>query len=251
MNIVNIKEIDLNNSFFHFTKKANLESIKSQGLTPTSGDASQMKKKKKPRVYMSKGGKGILGIKNSFIHEMKKLRICDIPLDYRSYFAITDYTSTEKVNEKDVYDAMEKRFKDEIYFKVDAVEGEDYDIKDFYPEELLSTFRASTNERDVKGKENHTILPSKLTIMISDKGDTVFDIVDYLYSRLLENARQQGKEESVRYANSDLDAFLTYIKNKKKMNFKESIKVTSKELQNNPKKEKCNTKEDDDSKEIE
>ena len=90
--------------------KENLENIKRDGLKASIGDASKLKSEKEARVYMAKGGKGLIGIKNSFIHEMKKLRICDIPAEYRKYFNIEDYSSEEQVKDNQVYNAMEKRF---------------------------------------------------------------------------------------------------------------------------------------------
>ena len=44
MNSVNIKDIDLNNSFFHFTTRDNIEQINQEGLKAQIGDASKMKK---------------------------------------------------------------------------------------------------------------------------------------------------------------------------------------------------------------
>lgn len=213
---VDINNIDLNQSFFHFTTKDNLERVAQEGLKAKIGGASQMKDEQKPRVYMSKGGKGVLGIKNSFIHEFKKLRICDIPEEYRKYFDIKDYSSTEQVRENDVYSAMEKRFKDEIYFKVDAIEGEDFIAEDFLPEELKNEAKSSNNLRDIKGKENNDIETEKLSLITTDKGNTAFDIVEYLYGRLLENAKNTGKEDIVRWANSDLDGMFEYIKQRDK-----------------------------------
>ena len=185
---VNINDIDLNNSYFHFTVKDNLEKINKEGLKVQIGDASKMKNEEKPRVYMSKGGKGVIGIKNSFIHEFKKLKICDIPIEYRKYFDIMDFSSNEQVNENDVYSAMEKRFKDEIYFMVDAVEGEDFLPEDFLPEELKNEIKSSNNMRDVKGKAYHDIEVQKLSLLKTDRGNTALDVVEYLYNRLLENA---------------------------------------------------------------
>lgn len=212
MNVVNIKDIDLNNSFFHFTTRENLEKIEIDGLKAQIGDASKMKTEEKARVYMSKGGKGILGIKNSFIHEFKKLRICDIPVEYRKYFEIKDFSSEEIVQENDVYIAMEKRFKDEIYFKVDAINGEDFIPEDFLPEELVNEINISNNIRDIKGKANHDISSDKLSIITTDKGDSTFEILEYLYNRLMENAKKNGKEDSVRWGLSDLDGMFSYIK---------------------------------------
>lgn len=221
---VNISDIDLNNSYFHFTCKDNLEQIISEGLKAKIGDASKMKSEEQSRVYMSKGGKGVLGIKNSFIHEFKKLRICDIPMEYRKYFDVVDYSKTEKVNEEDVYNAMEKRFKDEIYFKVDAKEGEDFLIEDQYNNVFAEDFsRESLREifeenpqRDVKGKANHDIDAKKMFLIKTNKGNTAFDIVEYLYNKLIENAKQKGKEDVVRLNNSDLDGMFEYINQKNK-----------------------------------
>lgn len=212
--IININEIDLNNSFFHFTCRENLENITREGLKSDIGDASKIKSEKEARVYMAKGGKGLIGIKNSFIHEMKKLRICEIPQGYRKYFDFENFSSEEQLQENEVYSAMEKRFKDEIYFKVDAIEGEDYIIEDFYPEELVNSFRTSNDYKDVKGKAGHDIETKKLWLLTTDKGDTAFDVVQYLYERLLENARKSGKQDVVREANSDLDGMFEYIKQK-------------------------------------
>ena len=218
MNIVNIKDIDLNNSFFHFTTRDSLEQINKEGLKAQIGDASKMKTEEKARVYMSKGGKGILGIKNTFIHEFKKLKICDIPFEYRKYFEIKDYSSEEIVQENDVYAAMEKRFKDEIYLKVNAISGEDFIPEDFLPEELTSKINSLNNIRDIKGKVDHDIVPDKLSIVTTDKGDSTFDILVYLYNRLMQNAKENGKEDSVKLALSDLDELFSYINQREKNN---------------------------------
>lgn len=210
----NIKDVDLINSFFHFTSRENLESIQQYGLRANIGSASKIVNEQKRRVYMSKGGKGIIEIKNSFIHKFKGLRICDIPLEYRRYFDIKDFLSTEQLGEKTVYEAMEKRFKDEIYFIIDSIEGEDFLPEDFLPEELVTEIRTAKSFRDIKGKENHDINVNKLTLLTTDNGSTSFDIIQYLYNRLLENARKNGCEASVRNVYSDLDGFFTYIKQK-------------------------------------
>ncbi len=219
---VDISGIDLNSSYFHFTRRDNLGRISREGLKPQIGGASKMKNEEQSRVYLSRGGKGIIEIKNSFIHEFKKLKVCDIPEEYRRYFDIKDYSSQEQVDEKKVYDAMEKRFKDEIYFQVNAKEGEDFLIEDQYDsvfsedfsKESLKEMFEQHPERDIKGKANHTIRPEQLTRLSTQKGDTAFDIVNYLYNRLLENAKKVGKEDSVKLVNSDLNSFFEYIKHR-------------------------------------
>ena len=59
----NIKDIDMNNAYFHFTEKGNLKSIAKNGLKAQIGDASKLVDDKS-RVCFSQGVKGILGIKN-------------------------------------------------------------------------------------------------------------------------------------------------------------------------------------------
>lgn len=214
METLNIKDIDLTYSFFHFTDKENFQSIQEYGLKANIGGASEIVNETKPRVYMSKGGKGIVEIKNSFIHKFKGLRICDIPLEYRKYFKLENFTSIEQISEEAVYEAMENKFKNEIYFKVDAIEGEDFLPEDFLPEEFIGEIRTSKPYRDVKGREDHDIDVKKLTLLTSDNGATALDITEYLYNRLLENAKKQGKEDYVRSTCSDLDGLFEYIKQK-------------------------------------
>ncbi len=200
MRDINIENLDLNNAYFHFTARENLPSIESQGLKAQVGDASKMVQDK-PRVCLSKGGKGILGIKNSFIHEFKKLRICDIPQGYRKYFDIKDFSSTEVVDESKVYDALEKRFRDEIYLVVNAREGEDF---------LSEEIHGLGSAYDIKGKENHDIDVSKIDRVETSRGDTALDVVQYIYNRILE--KNPGKENLVKSMNSDLSQMLDYIK---------------------------------------
>ena len=111
-----VEEIDVNKAYFHFTETKNLPSIEQYGLKAQVGDASQMVDDK-PRVCLSKGGKGILGIKDSFIRKFKETRICDIPEGYKKYFNITDFTSTKLIPPEVVYEGLQKRFEDEKDFK--------------------------------------------------------------------------------------------------------------------------------------
>lgn len=206
---VNIEDIDVNseNSYFHFTKREYLESIEKNGLRAQIGDASELVKDKS-RVCLSRGGKGILGIKNSFLFEFKNLRICDIPSGYRDYFNIEDFSSEEKIEIKDIYDAFEKRFKDEVYLLVDAREGEDFKSEDVY---------GSSSDFDIKGIENHDISKDKLKKVVSPNGsDTAFDIIKYMYNRILKN--NPGKEELIKGFISDLSDMMDYIKQKESRN---------------------------------
>ena len=211
MNNINIEDIDLNNTLFHFTAKDNLKSIEEKGLIAQIGDASKMVNDK-PRVCLSRGGKGLLGIKNSFIHMFKNLRICDIPEDYRKYFTINDFSDTSQVSLKLLYDAMERRFKDEIYLKVDAKEGVDF---------LREEIHGLGSDFDIKGKEGHNISPNKLSVVTTQTGNSALNIIQYIYNRLLE--KNPGKENIIRNMNSDLTEMLDYINLKSKISMKDIV----------------------------
>jgi len=70
-------------------------------------------------------------IKNSFIWEFEHAKICDIPEGYKKYFDIKDFSSTDLIPKEIVYEALKRKFENEVYLVVDAKEGED-----FLPEEI-------------------------------------------------------------------------------------------------------------------
>lgn len=221
-NEIDIEDIDISSSYYHFTSKENLEKIKKEGLKPQIGGASNIVDEKYERVYFSKGGKGVLEIKNSFINTFKDLSVCDIPDEYKKYFNISDFSSEEQINEKVLYDAMEKKFKDEVYFKLDIKEDEDFLIKDQYNEAFLEDFTKEAlremfeqnSQRDIKGKINHTIKPEKIEIIKTEKGSTAFDVVRTLYDKLLNIAKENDMEEIIKDNLSDLNNFFEYVKQK-------------------------------------
>ena len=211
MNTINIENIDLNNTFFHFTAKDNLKSIEEKGLIAQIGDASKMVNDK-PRICLSRGGKGILGIKNSFIHMFKNLRICDIPNEYKKYFEINNFSNTSQITPKLLYDAMERRFKDEIYLSVDAKEGEDF---------LSDEIHGLGSDFDIKGIEGHNISPDKLLLIITPTGNSSLDVIQYIYNRILE--KNPGKEKLIKNMNNDLAEMLDYLYLKNKVSTKNNI----------------------------
>lgn len=201
MDKIDIRNVDLVNSYFHFTKRTNLESIEESGLIAQVGNASQMVGDK-PRVCLSRGAKGMLGIINSFIHKFKECRICDIPEGYREYFHILDFSSEETLDEKIVYRALEKKLKQEVYLIVDAQEGIDFESSEIY---------GISAAYDIKGKENHNIEANKIKQLTSPKGDSTFQIINYLYERLLQ--KNPTQEKLIKQMLSDLAGMHEYINN--------------------------------------
>lgn len=199
-----IKDIDKSNAYFHFTDKENLKGIEREGLIAKIGDASKIVKDK-PRVCLSQGIKGILGIKNSFVYMFKHMRICDIPDGYKKYFDIVDFSSTELISEEKVYEGLKRKFENEIYLVVDAKEGEDFEEEETYG--LGSNF-------DIKGKENHNISPRKISRLCIPNVNNAWETITYLYNEMLDANHDQKSGYVIRYMNSSLDKMITYFKEK-------------------------------------
>ena len=117
--IVDIKKCDINNDYFHFTNKRNIDSILNNGLIPQVGTASKLVDDR-PNVSISKGGKGIMGIINSFIFKFEnEMKISDIPEEYKKYFTeIDDFTQSGNISTDIACKAMKRKLSDEVYFRV-------------------------------------------------------------------------------------------------------------------------------------
>lgn len=116
---IDIEKCDINNDYFHFTNKANVNSILNNGLIPAIGVASKLVNDRE-NVSVSKGGKGIMGIINSFIYKFyQEMRISDIPQEYYKYFIeISNFESNDDISKEIACRAMIRKLKDEVYFRV-------------------------------------------------------------------------------------------------------------------------------------
>lgn len=116
---IDIQDCDINNDYFHFTNKSNVESILNKGLIPTVGVSSKLVNDR-ANVSVSKGGKGIMGIINSFIYKFyQEMKISDIPEDYKKYFLeINDFEINDFISRETACNAMIRKLKDEVYFRV-------------------------------------------------------------------------------------------------------------------------------------
>lgn len=116
---IDIQDCDINNDYFHFTNKSNVDSILNNGLIPTIGVASKLVNDR-ANVSVSKGGKGIMGIINSFIYKFyQEMKISDIPEDYKKYFLeIKNFELNDFISKETACNAMIRKLKDEVYFRV-------------------------------------------------------------------------------------------------------------------------------------
>ncbi len=117
--MVDIKDCDLNNDYFHFTNCNNIDSILNNGLVPQVGTASKLVNDR-PNVSISQGGKGIMGIIGSFIYKFaKEMKASEIPEEYRKYFTeIIDFNQDEPIDKAMACEAMKRKLKDEVFFRV-------------------------------------------------------------------------------------------------------------------------------------
>jgi len=121
---ININDCDINNDYFHFTNKANVNSILNSGLIPSVGTASKLVGDR-ANVSVSKGGKGIIGIINSFIFKFYGLKVSEIPEEYKKYFVeISDLEEDTLISKDDACRAMIRKLKDEVYFRVELSDEE-------------------------------------------------------------------------------------------------------------------------------
>lgn len=121
---IDINSVDLNEDYFHFTNIKNVEGILKEGLKPMVGAASEMINDR-PNVSISKGAKGVMGTVNSFIFMIANRGIANIPEDFRKYFPeIDDFSSKELVGKELACRAMERKLKEEVYFKINVKEEE-------------------------------------------------------------------------------------------------------------------------------
>ena len=124
---MNINDCDLNEDFFHFTNRRNVESILEKGLIATCGTASQMINDR-PNVSVSYTFRGVAGILNSFIYTFAtKTSPATLPEEFREYFKeVTDYSSTEPLGYEAACLGVARKLKDEVYIRVDLTQ-EDVD----------------------------------------------------------------------------------------------------------------------------
>lgn len=168
---IDINSVDLNEDYFHFTNIKNVEGILKEGLKPMVGAASEMINDR-PNVSISKGAKGIMGTVNSFIFMIANRSIANIPEDFRKYFPeIDDFSSKELVGKELACRAMERKLKEEVYFKINVKE-----------EELNEARIGGFTGFDINLP--HGIDKSKLELVTqNDNVMSAFDICSFIYEK--------------------------------------------------------------------
>lgn len=172
---IRISNCDFNEGYFHFTNVKNIESILDQGLIPSLGTASKLVNDR-PNVSISKGFKGILGIINSFLFEFKKMKICEIPDEFRKYFnMIENFNDDNYVSPEIANIAIINKLKQEVYLYIN---NSDIDIQQARIGGLTGfdiNFESGINK-------------DKIKIITDNNGNPIsaYDVVNYIYEKVKE-----------------------------------------------------------------
>ena len=169
---IDINKCDINNDYFHFTNKDNVNGIIRNGLLLSKGTASKIKNHE-ANVSVSKGAKGILGILNSFIFVFSELKCNEVPEEFRKYFDGVNFNSNSTVGLENACTAVSNKLKDEVYFKVDLDEEQ-------LERAHVGGFGAAYDIRlseDVDKSKVHLITDSNLNIL------SAYDVASYIYNK--------------------------------------------------------------------
>lgn len=213
MNILDINEIDVDNSYFHFTLEDNLESITKNGLIPVIGN-NAANLERTPKIFFSVGASGTLQIIDAWIRwrlfkNIKKNNL----YDYKNEF-ITGKGLTSELIET-TYIEFYDYIKNCTYLKLDLEENIDFSLDDideikayFNKDEMLkkmygpySNINSSKMEKwNMHTFSNHIIPPTKINIIKCNESFSALDIIKELSTRYT--------QENLTYLNN----FLEYIK---------------------------------------
>ena len=205
---IDIKKCDINNDYFHFTNKKNINSILNNGLIPQIGVASKIINDR-PNVSISQGGKGIIGIINSFLNKFsEELKISQIPEQYRKYFKeIKDFNSDESISLEDSCKAMIRKLQDEVYFRVLPTKQqlEQAKIPVFSEFDINIPVQINPNQIDIVTDSNNKILSAyEVARYIYDKAKNLYPIRDRHEKFFYMFEMEQEKSEDIDH-NSDYE----------------------------------------------
>lgn len=203
---IDIKKCDINDDYFHFTNKKNINSILNNGLIPQIGVASKIINDR-PNVSISQGGKGIIGIIDSFLNKFsEELKISQIPEQYRKYFKeIKDFNSDESISLEDSCKAMIRKLQDEVYFRVLPTKQqlEQAKIPVFSEFDINIPVQINPNQIDIVTDSNNKILSAyEVARYIYDKAKDLYPIRDRHEKFFYMFEMEQEKSEDIDH-NSD------------------------------------------------
>ena len=254
MKYIKSNEINPNESFFHFSRIDNRESIEHHGLQAVAGGENAAANDRKNRtIYFSKGMAGILKAVDvwarweygKYAREVRKYGE-RVKQDYEAYLVIGKDDSYDKSIMKNViFNKLYNDFKNRQYYVVDLIEGKDFKYGDIDVKKILSRdlhgrawpgalwkygpysdFGTSKNPNNTQEDWNMNTKFGRRTIPTSRL--KILETVDGRSDALSVILEAYDKYRDVLFAEDDirfeiLDAFIEYARERYKMDatFKE------------------------------
>lgn len=220
MKKIDIKEINnLDECYFHFTNKKNLESINISGLLPRIGENSN-NIEATPKVFFSKGGYAMLKTIDVWVRYYIYIiawrkYYSDGTMsfsDYRKSYADKTLLLTDEIL-NDIYDSLYKYLNDQVYLKLDLIEGVDYSSLDI--DEAKSNYNPAINR--MYGKYSNVDSPTMEDWNMHTNSGLGIDTqkISLIHNDETYNAIDIIEEVCTKYDTNELDdlnEFLIYVR---------------------------------------
>lgn len=217
-NIKDISQIDMNNTFFHYTNKNNLNSIIKNGLEPRIGKNSLYVEKSK-KVFFSKGENGILTLVDVWLrwltskYGINNQIYCFGTLYMRMPFCIKgipNYVVGKSLKNKNkrikVFNQLKNILDNSVFLILDLEENLDFsyndidEVKDTYYESFLKLLYPSTSDIKDKKMEYWNMHTYSNKVIDSSKISLLKDNNEYYASKIL----KQLIENNIQYVKQNL-----------------------------------------------
>ncbi len=215
-NSIDIKNVDLEHSFFHYTNINNLESIFKNGLEPRIG-ANSLYLEKSSKIFFVKGEMGIIDIMdvwlkwltaksnvNKFIYWIGTTYM-RFPLCIKSLPNLIVKKNLNNVKKRHkIYNNMKNILDDSVFLKLDLEENVDFDYNDidevkerYYDSFLKMLYTKNSNLQDKRmeywnmhTKSNRWIEKEKIQILCYDSDYKASILLKYLIEKNMEYAKK-------------------------------------------------------------
>ena len=223
-NIKDISQLNMNNTFFHYTDKNNLNTIIKNGLEPRIGKNSLYVEKSK-KVFFSQGGNGILTLMNVWLRWLtSKSGINNqiyclgtfymrMPLCIKSIPNYVVSKSLKNTNKRiKVFNQLKNILDNSVFLILYLKENVDFsyndidEVKDTYYESFLKLLYPNTSDIKDKKMEYWNMHTYSNKVIDSSKISLLKDNDEYSASKIL----KQLIDDNIQYVKQNLDFLYEY-----------------------------------------
>lgn len=223
-NIKDISQLNMNNTFFHYTDKNNLNTIIKNGLEPRIGKNSLYVEKSK-KVFFSQGGNGILTLMDVWLRWLtSKFGINNQIYCLGTFYmrmplcikGIPNYVVSKSLKNKNkrikVFNQLKNILDNSVFLILDLEENVDFsyndidEVKDTYYESFLKLLYPSTSDIKDKKMEYWNMHTYSNKVIDSSKISLLKDKDEYSASKIL----KQLIDDNIKYVKQNLDFLYEY-----------------------------------------